>query len=173
MSELRFLSNEGDIDVGLGDAGIETFRDTPYASIARECGQNSSDARSKNPVCLSFDLIEVNSSEIPSLESFRSSIDCCLKKARESDIEKEVGFFERAKNSLSKDSIKILKISDTNTKGLIGPCVQGTPFHSLLKGSGVSVKNDPTSGGSFGIGKNAAFAVSVVAPLIQVAFEES
>ncbi len=160
MAELRFLSNEGDIDEGLGDAGIETFRDAPYASIARECGQNSLDARDKAPVLVSFDVIEIAATELPSLELFRSSMECCLKKAKSLKIEKEIEFFECAKEALSHDKIKILNVHDNNTKGLVGPCVQGTPFHSLLKGAGVSVKNDPTSGGSFGIGKNAAFAVS-------------
>ena len=162
MPELRFFSNEADIDVGLGDAGIETFRDTPHASVARECAQNSSDARARDPVTVSFDLMEIASTDLPSLDLFKSSINSCLEKAKSSNIEKEIEFFRNAKGSLASDRIKILKISDTNTKGLEGPCRQGTPFHSLLKGSGVSVKDDATSGGSFGIGKNAAFAISDV-----------
>ncbi|BCK88850.1 hypothetical protein MIZ01_2656 [Sideroxyarcus emersonii] len=157
---LSFLPNVADINQGLGDAGIETFRDSPYASLARECAQNSTDARLKNPVTVSFDMLEIAATQLPSLDSFRSSISCCLQKAKDTNTEKEVEFFANAKKSLDRENIKILRISDSNTKGLEGPCRDKTPFHSLLKGSGVSIKDDATSGGSFGIGKNAAFAIS-------------
>lgn len=160
MHELRFLPNVAELDEGLGDAGIETFRDSPYASVARECAQNSSDARLKEPVVVSFDMIDIGVTELPSLHTFRSSINCCLQKAKHSNSQKEIEFFTNAKNTLANSNIKILRIADTNTKGLVGPCKPGTTFHSLLKGSGVSVKPEATSGGSFGIGKNAAFAIS-------------
>jgi hypothetical protein len=61
---------------------------------------------------------------------------------------------------IDKDSVKVLRIADYNTKGLLGPCSSGHPFHSLVKATGVSSKEDDTSGGSFGIGKNAVFAIS-------------
>lgn len=159
-AHLCFLPNVADINQGLGDAGIETFRDSPYASLARECAQNSTDARVTNPVTVSFDMLEIAATNLPSLDAFRSSISCCLQKAKDTNTEKEVEFFSNAKKSLDRENIKILRISDSNTKGLVGPCRDKTPFHSLLKGSGVSIKDDATSGGSFGIGKNAAFAIS-------------
>ena len=53
---LRFLPNEAWEKEGLGDAGIETFRDTPYASCAREAGQNSRDAAKVQPVRITFDI---------------------------------------------------------------------------------------------------------------------
>jgi hypothetical protein len=56
--------------------------------------------------------------------------------------------------------VPTLLIADFNTTGLTGPAQKGTVFQSLVKGSGVSRKTSDTSGGSFGIGKNAAFAVS-------------
>lgn len=61
---------------------------------------------------------------------------------------------------LTGDEITLLCIADSNTKGLTGPAEAGKPFHSLLKDAGVSNKDAADSGGSFGIGKNAAFAVS-------------
>jgi hypothetical protein len=54
--DLKFLPNDADELEGLGDAGIETYKDNPYASIARECGQNSNDAAVKRPVAVSYDL---------------------------------------------------------------------------------------------------------------------
>ena len=56
--------------------------------------------------------------------------------------------------------LPILRIADFNTKGLIGPATAGTPFHSLVKSSGVSKKDSEASGGSFGIGKNAVYSLS-------------
>jgi hypothetical protein len=75
--------------------------------------------------------------------------------------DKEREFFRQARRLLSQPKIKVLRIADYSTKGLQGPPDKaGTPFHSLLKGAGVSSKESDTSGGSFGIGKNAVFAVS-------------
>jgi hypothetical protein len=55
----------------------------------------------------------------------------------------------------------VLEISDQNTTGLIGPTTDSTSvFAALVKGDGVTNKLDVTSAGSFGIGKNAAYAVS-------------
>ena len=50
MSEIRleFLPNVGGEAEGLGDGGIETFRENPFAAAARETGQNSRDARDDN-----------------------------------------------------------------------------------------------------------------------------
>ncbi len=159
-ADLRFLSNEADEDEGLGHAGIETFKDAPYAGVARECGQNSADAGTGKPVKISFDLIAVPTDEFPPYNSLLATIDICLDKAEDTDDEKAIEFFSRAKQILAQKTIKILRISDYNTTGLVGPSKSRTPFHSLVKSSGVCKKDSDISGGSFGIGKNAAFAVS-------------
>ena len=54
---LKFLTNEAGEKEGLGDAGIETFRDSPYASCAREAGQNSRDAAREKPVRMTFNVL--------------------------------------------------------------------------------------------------------------------
>lgn len=157
---LQFLNNEANEDEGLGDAGIETYRDEPYAGTAREIGQNSRDASTAVPVRVSFDVIDVPFEQIPDLDKLSTTVHACLKKARDANDEKEIAFFEQAKQVLQTGPLKVLKISDSNTTGLTGPDVSGTAFHSLVKSSGVSKKASNTSGGSFGIGKNAAFAIS-------------
>lgn len=158
--DLQFLPNDADEVEGLNDAGIETFRDNPYAGIARECGQNSNDAATSRPVAVSYDLISVPSAQIPGLGKLQQTVDACLRTARERGDEKTTDFFRQAKNVCKEKDIKCLRVSDQNTTGLIGPCRPGTPFHSLLKAAGISTKDKETSSGSFGIGKNAAFAVS-------------
>ncbi len=155
---LTFLPNEaGEID-GLGDAGIETFRNAPYASAAREAGQNTRDAAESTPVKLTFDVLGLPPDQIPAYHELELALNACAATAVH---EKEIEFFKNARNVASAATIPVLRIADYNTRGLTGPPDEpGTPFHSLLKASGVSTKDSETSGGSFGIGKNASFAVS-------------
>ncbi len=163
MSEigLRFLENQAGEEEGYSDPGIETFRGTPFAAIARETGQNSKDAGIENKtVIVTFEKISVPSKQIPDISKYRETLSECLRAAKEEKNLKEVKFFEQAVKTLSRDFISILKISDENTTGLIGPCEKGRPYHALVKSSGISRKETDTSGGSFGIGKNAVFALS-------------
>ena len=160
--ELEFLKNSGGEAEGLSDAGIETFRENPFAAVARETGQNSRDARNSDaePVLMKFDVISIPTTKFPSIETYRTAARLCLKKSEATGGEKEIAFFQNAVSSLEDDEIKILCIADFNTKGVRGPCEEGKPFHTLAKTDGISVKDDPSAGGSFGIGKNATFALS-------------
>lgn len=166
MSKLEFKANLAREPEGLGHAGIETYKDTPYTSLARECGQNSADAGVKEPVLLEFKVLEIDSSEFPAKEQYQKAIEACLEKACSEKNEKEKQFFLRAKHVIDAAKIKVLEISDKNTTGLIGPADGNTKFNSLVKGAGVSNKDDETSGGSFGIGKNAVFTVSEIQAVI-------
>jgi len=159
---LAFLPNNGGEAEGLSDAGIETFRENPFAAVARETGQNSRDARddAAKPVVLKYDVITLASDAFPSIEEYREAVDLCLTKSEMASREKESGFFRNAASALKADELQILRIADFNTKGLRGPCEEGKPFHTLAKTDGMSVKEDVSSGGSFGIGKNATFALS-------------
>lgn len=157
---LEFPLNDADESEGLGDAGIETFRDAPYASCAREAGQNSRDAQvvPDKPVRVSFEVLHIAPDEIPGYGRLVSAFQSCLSNARDS---KEIDFFSNALKVAGKPSIPVLRIADYNTTGLVGPPNQAnTPFNSLLKSKGISKKESDTSGGSFGIGKNASMAVS-------------
>lgn len=155
---LEFLPNQAGENEGLGDAGIETFRDDPYASCGRESGQNSRDASLAFPVRMTFDVLDVPRADLPGYTVLNDTVAVCLAAAGQ---EKDRDFFERAASVLEQPTIRVLRIADFNTKGLVGPSDQeGTPFHSLLKGAGITSKETETSGGSFGIGKNASFAVS-------------
>ena len=157
---LVFLDNPAGETEGLGDPGIETFKDDPYAGCGREAGQNSRDAvlDEGEPVRLEFDVLDVPIADLPGRLELVAALSAC---AAASAQEKDVDFFQQALGVIEAESIRVLRIADFNTKGLAGPPGDhGTPFHSLLKGSGVSNKESETSGGSFGIGKNASFAVS-------------
>lgn len=159
---LAFLPNPGGEAEGLSDAGVETFRDKPFAAVARETGQNSRDARddANQPVKMTFDVVTVPSADFPDISSYRAAARLCLNKAKALKKEKDTGFFEQALRVLERPEIRVLRISDFNTKGVRGPCEEGKPFHTLAKADGVTDKDEVDSGGSFGIGKNAVFALS-------------
>src|SRR4051812_1585304 len=165
MPELKFLPNEAGEGEGLSDSGIETYRGDPFPAIARETSQNSRDAHDRErctdePVILEIDKIDIPTSTLPDLRKYKEVAQLCLELARKTKRKKEQAFFEQARKVLNSEQIPVLRISDINTKGLRGPCQEGSPFHSLVKSSGVSNKEEDTSGGSFGIGKSAVYAAS-------------
>lgn len=159
MAGVRFLTNEANKVEGLAYAGFETFRGSPYTSCARETGQNSRDAtRGSNPVRVSFDLLHVNRTDVPFAGELEHSVRCCLRAPQNDKTQVQL---ERALATISAPVIKILRIADINTTGLTGPVDDpGSVFTALVKGDGITNKPDETSAGSYGIGKNAAFAVS-------------
>lgn len=165
MAGIRFLTNEANKVEGLAYAGFETFRGSPYTSCARETGQNSRDAaRGAEPVQVSFDLLPIDRADVPFAGELEHAIRCCL---RAPQNEKTRAHLERALAAITSPSVKVLRISDTNTTGLTGPVDDPkSVFTALVKGDGITNKRDETSAGSFGIGKNAAFAVSELQTVI-------
>jgi hypothetical protein len=159
MAGVRFLTNEARKPEGLAYAGFETFKGSPYTSCARETGQNSRDAAAgSGTVRVSFDLLTLARKEIPFADELEHSIACCLASPFD---EKTKAFLTRAQKAITSDSIKVLKIADMNTTGLTGPVDDSNSvFNALVKGDGITNKSDPTSAGSYGIGKNAAYAIS-------------
>lgn len=162
MKKWRFLSNQNSQIVGINDAGIETFTANMNRSLIREIIQNSLDAvieGCKEPVIVEFVKFQIPTENMPDIDGFRDVIrKCKYSNQNEPDA---VRFFENAETVLSQATIDVLRISDYRTRGLEGAetCEKGTSWSRLVKESGSSNKNQ-TSGGSFGIGKAAAFACS-------------
>lgn len=160
MAVIEFLENQANKIEGLAYAGFETFRGSPYTSCARETGQNSRDALddASHAVRVTFNVREISRSQVPFADQLQHSIECCLTDSRD---EKSRQHLERALETIKAPSIKILEIADYNTTGLTGPTDDPhSVFSALVKGDGVTQKSDPTAAGSYGIGKNAAYAVS-------------
>ena len=59
---------------GFNDAGIEHFRGSPFASLARETLQNSLDAAAGHPVTVSFKYRDITIQEIPNVEQLKGVI---------------------------------------------------------------------------------------------------
>ncbi|PMG28020.1 hypothetical protein BCU94_18495 [Shewanella sp. 10N.286.52.C2] len=160
---------------GFNDSGIETFKGNPIVSLGREITQNSRDSvlDEKLPVRIEFNLFDLDVATIPDIQGLRNNISVCQEFAKNSGARAEQ-FFNDATKLLSKKKVSVLKISDYNTKGIMGPCEHGTPYFAFMKASGESVKSSDIAGGSFGIGKNAPYAVSELRTLfVSTAFKNS
>src|SRR5262245_5486856 len=114
---IEFVPNPAEEGEGLSDAAIETFRDDPFASTAREPGQNSRDAFASLPVRVTFDVIEEPTNQFPAVDRFRQIVSLCAAQAQQTRKQKEIAFFQQAEVVLEADALKILRIADFNTTG--------------------------------------------------------
>lgn len=79
MMKWNFPSNNyGEVN-GIGEAGIETFKGSPYESLAREICQNSLDARaySEKPVIVEFSESEICFRDIPDFQKLNQALELC------------------------------------------------------------------------------------------------
>ncbi len=160
LGKWRFPNNGYAAESGLDTSDMETFKEDPWSSLAREICQNSIDAAiGVEPVKVEFKFFEVPQANIPGVEELKKQISACYEYKKSS--EKEGKALLSMKNSIESKKIPCLRISDFNTTGIEGSTTNrsGTAFYNLTKGSGVSDKGG-TSGGSKGIGKFASFVVS-------------
>lgn len=146
---------------GFNDSGMEHFSGSPFEHLGREVPQNTLDAKlnAELPARIEIKLIEVPVSSIPDIDALKETMQHCLKASKDESTKANI-FFENAASLLSQNKIKILQISDFNTKGVEGPCENGKPFFAFMKASGQSKKSSNEATGSFGIGKFAPFTVS-------------
>lgn len=147
---------------GFNDSGISTFVGRPASGLVREVLQNSLDAQSgKEKVTVEFDIVEI---DIKKNELGIADLQREIEQCRQG----EKGIDEKAKAALEKalalyqgNKICCLQITDFNTTGLQGDLNDPDgQWFALLKASGIGVKQNDRAGGSFGIGKNAPFAIS-------------
>jgi hypothetical protein len=156
----RFISNQHSTINGINDAGIETFTANIVHSLVRETIQNSLDAQldSTKPVIVEFNQFLLEYNKFPDYMNFKRIINKCFD-SNNDELDAKA-FFKNALKIIS-EPLNVMRISDYNTYGLIGAdkCEKGSPWSRLVKENGSSNKGQ-TSGGSFGIGKSAAFACS-------------
>jgi len=104
-------------------------------------------------------MVEIPPGEIPDVASLKETLRACLD-GSETEGDRARAFFRNALSLLEKPTVPSLLIKDSNTKGLMGPCVKGTPYYAFMKAEGQSQKDSATATGSYGIGKLAPYAVS-------------
>ena len=150
---------------GLNDSGIEWFSGNTVAGLAREVCQNSLDAcdDSTIPVMVELKKFSITANEFLGKERLIQELEGCGELANSMKSSETRAWIKRAHKILSSETVEVLRISDFNTTGLLGANLNNptTPWHSLVRSSGLSDKNS-TDGGSFGIGKFASFACSLL-----------
>ena len=116
----QFPPNSGGIDV-IQDPSSFHFSDAPIANVVREVMQNSLDAREDGLDCVTVKFIEesVNPSLVGGHE-LRHHLMQCLVRARQEERPPIQAIYERALETVSRDSLRCLKIQDTGTTGLRG-----------------------------------------------------
>ena len=168
MQKWRFPGNGDGQENGFEDSA-SFFRGDFLTSLAREICQNSLDAAFSHdlPVKIVFEQLDVPVEEIPGYQDLRDSLLRCLDYVKDKHGTKEKKFFGEAISRITSEAkLPILRISDFNTTGLTGSDGRkNTNWYNLIKASGSSDKSE-TSGGSYGIGKNAAFACSLLRTVI-------
>ena len=152
----HFPPTGGGVAVGYNDPGIAHFGGAREQSLARETIQNSLDAAASlgTPVDVEFDL-QVHDVDWFAKGELASTIQRCLTEAEGRQDEKASRAFDEAAQLLRKQRLTFLRVADWNTTGL-----RGEKWDALLKRPGVSVHDQRGAGGSWGIGKNAPFALS-------------
>ena len=150
----KFPPLDGGEGQGFEHAGMAHFQGNLLGSLAREVIQNSLDARrdGAKPVDVTFELKGIDVHRHLGGDELRRHLLACAEAATNDKAER---FFKEAAALLGGDEVQFLRVSDGNTTGL-----GEKQWRALVKMQGEGAKRDATAGGSFGIGKNAPFAVS-------------
>lgn len=162
MEEWNFPGNGNGQIRGISDAGIETFNGDEIKALAREICQNSLDAlrEGEDKLYIEFYKHIIKSSSIPGYERYKQVIEKCKNYWQKLNSIKVNDFLNEALRELKHKEISVLRISDYNTKGLLGPYDDRFDgWNALTKIDGGATKNGDKAG-SFGIGKNAPFCNS-------------
>ena len=164
-----FSDAEGEIFRTSGD-GAEKFK-----GLAREIIQNSIDAKRddiKEPLTVKFEFSEINKEEIPGIDTLKKHIEGTVKYCEVKEKKyKALNNSKKALQILKKQDLNILKISDYNTKGVTGSKnlnANNCKWKGLIYNEGDSIKDSTSSLGSFGLGKNASFAMSLLRTVFYV-----
>lgn len=168
---------------GINDGNIETYKNNPMLSLTKEELQNSTDNASKNPdgtlkkVIVEFNDFVLNPKEGLAFFDYPKMVEVFSKERKfwknymENDT-KPVDFFDNGLFVLHSEAIRCMRISDFNTTGLTGVnSSKSSPWNNLVINKGVSDKLG-NKGGSFGIGKDAAFASSQLRTVFYSTFNE-
>ena len=156
----RFPPTGGGEISGFHDPQLQHFTGDHINYIVREAIQNAVDARFAEtvPVTVRFEILDLETKLIPDRLDLIRRFESCGEFFR--NTKKCVDFFENAKKVLAAKKIKVLKISDFNTTGLIGrDSDRSGKWHRLIHSSGDNEMSG-SGGGSFGIGKGAPFVAS-------------
>jgi hypothetical protein len=155
---------------GLNNAAINSFNSNIINSFVREMFQNSIDARDKTlpkdpttrkipPLRISINYKRIRQSQFPDFNGF---VDIFARiKSAELNAQHVEFFKDAAKAMGNRDALMMFVYEDFNTTGLSGSdSDDNSSFSGCVLSEGISIGKEKTSGGSYGIGKNAIFGFS-------------
>ena len=158
---------------GNNNAALALFQMTGVMDgLAREICQNSLDAKNKElnsdvPVRVKFELVYINKNDYPMFAEYEEMVTNSRQYWENNSLKTDdiIKLLNSIHEYLRNDKIPVLLMSDYNTNGLMG--VNAAPgeksfWDLLVNYEGVSIKQDETSLGSYGIGKYAPFAYSAL-----------
>lgn len=169
MSDIgwKLPSTNGGEEDGLNDSGISYFQANPVKSLTREVIQDSLDARENTdkPAIVEFKRKDLDREAIPGIVDLSNIFETATQFYKES-FNDTYHFFQKGYDTLQNKTVSVLAIRDRNTTGLtkVGQ-TKDSHFHRLTKTSGDTAKSG-TANGSFGIGKHAPFAASVLRTML-------
>lgn len=159
------FDKHGGREDGPNDPMQENFKKTPYASLIRESIQNSLDVPldTNQPVRMEYSISRIRAREYANFFELKKHIQGCIKHFPNNNNAKVTyqPMIEYLDSLGEYDNLYYIKVSDYNTKGM--NYIKGDtdqPFYAFVRAAGVSAKNDPAAGGSYGYGKAAYFYIS-------------
>ncbi|MEP4094593.1 hypothetical protein [Reichenbachiella sp.] len=169
-----FFDKEGPDEKGPNDPIHQKFKGNPYSSIVRESIQNSLDARADNskPVRVCFSEFEIDRKEYPQFFKIEEHIMSCLdyfpsNPQAKKLVDEMLTYLNGTEPGLKRQKLKCLNISDQNTLGMdYEEGETDSTLYSFLFVSGLSTKTKSGSGGSFGFGKGAFYALSPIKTIL-------
>lgn len=166
--EWFFSESPKNQDLGPNDAKFEIFK-PDINSLVRESIQNSMDAVDDDsvPVRMSFKIKSFKGSSYPNFFELKRHVDGCLEYWGD-DAKNVFAPIRKALHiSSGRERLHYIEVSDANTSGMEYESGNNkTKFHGFLHSTGASNKKSANSGGSFGIGKAAYFAMSPLRSII-------
>ena len=153
--------------VGVNEAGIGIFKRQPYKGLAKEILQNVTDAKDERlgddiPARAKFELIYVDRDEIPGYKRLDDVIHKCYEFYPNGDDGEKLRRYKEASERYLQNpgKVPVLKISDENTKGLLGVHEEkDSNWTGLVRERSATNKSNGASG-SFGVGKFAPYNFS-------------
>lgn len=167
----HFAKLSGGSEDGPNEPMQQNFKKTPYASLVRESIQNSLDVPlyENKPVRIEYSISKINATNYPNLFELRKHIQGCLYYFHNNENAKEVyqPMLDYLDEIGNRGYLSYIKISDYNTQGMnYIKNDTNTPFYAFVISRGVSVKNEGSTGGSYGFGKAAYFYISNIRTLL-------
>lgn len=171
----HFAQHSGGREEGPNDPMSENFKKTPYASLIRESIQNSLDAVDDDsiPVRMEFQIAKITSRNYPNFFKLDSHIKGCIEYFPQAQ-ETYTPMLRYLQSAQRMSDLHYIRVSDYNTTGMSYDVDnRESPFYGFVRAAGVSNKNSPTSGGSFGFGKAAYFYISPIRTILVSTLTES